>query len=290
MPDGAVFHVATPLSRRLQSPDNSLDIVLRAIYIIAVPPLRNLHDDFQASVPLSSPAHKTPLSSPEDTPTLLSSKFRRLTITLSCTAFVSVYDSHPTDTYDVDSASAGTKLEQFKLFEREGRAFYQGPASKEVDGVEDHQEGIASPRSRESQAPLQCADRRPTLCRFAYAENFAQHLNGATGHDAISLLKRRVMERSVPLLLSTLSLLPFAKIKAAWQAVRGAKFAYDEAVSISRAAVQHDVNELQQHTSRWIMRTSRRHNPRQPSQHSRIHIAECIHACHNGTLSWEAGV
>ena len=38
---------------------------------------------------------------------------------------------------------------------------------------------------------------------------FAQHLTGAMGHDAISLLKRRVVERGVPLLVSTLSLLPF---------------------------------------------------------------------------------
>jgi len=69
------------------------------------------------------------------------------TITPIYTAPVSVYDSNPTDTYDVDNASAGrlpyprppraewleikgTKLEeQFKLFEQEhgeGRVLYQG--------------------------------------------------------------------------------------------------------------------------------------------------------------------
>ena len=69
------------------------------------------------------------------------------TITLIYTASVLVYDSHPTDTYDIDNASVGhlpyprppraewleikgMKLEeQFKLFEQEhgeGRVLYQG--------------------------------------------------------------------------------------------------------------------------------------------------------------------
>ncbi|KAL4080636.1 Mdm33 family-domain-containing protein [Scleroderma citrinum] len=65
----------------------------------------------------------------------------------------------------------------------------------------------------------------------------AQHLNRATGYDAIDLLKRQVVEQE-------------AKIKAARQAARAAKTAYDEAV-IHRAAAQRDVNELLQRKSSW---------------------------------------
>ncbi|KIM66615.1 hypothetical protein SCLCIDRAFT_1211050 [Scleroderma citrinum Foug A] len=65
----------------------------------------------------------------------------------------------------------------------------------------------------------------------------AQHLNRATGYDAIDLLKRRVVEQE-------------AEIKAARQAARAAKVAYDEAV-INRAAAQRDVNELLQRKSSW---------------------------------------
>ena len=36
----------------------------------------------------------------------------------------------------------------------------------------------------------------------------AQHLNRATGDDAIDILKRRVVEQGAPLLLPTLSMLP----------------------------------------------------------------------------------
>ena len=47
--------------------------------------------------------------------------------------------------------------------------------------------------------------RRATTTFF----QLAQHLNCATGYDAIALLKRRLVGRGVPL-LSTSSMLPFA--------------------------------------------------------------------------------
>ena len=37
----------------------------------------------------------------------------------------------------------------------------------------------------------------------------AQHLNRASGDDAIDLLKRQVVEQGAPLLLPTLPILPF---------------------------------------------------------------------------------
>ncbi|KIM58624.1 hypothetical protein SCLCIDRAFT_27892 [Scleroderma citrinum Foug A] len=75
----------------------------------------------------------------------------------------------------------------------------------------------------------------------------AQHLNRATGDDAIDILKRRVVEQGAPLLLPTLSMLPHckeAKIKAAWQAARGTKVADDE---VNHAPTQHDANGMLQH-------------------------------------------
>ncbi|KAG6333791.1 hypothetical protein ID866_5302 [Astraeus odoratus] len=69
------------------------------------------------------------------------------------------------------------------------------------------------------------------------AMTLAWHINRATGYDAIDVLKRQVVEQE-------------SRIKAAREAARAAKAAYDEAV-IHRAAAQRDVNELLQRKSSW---------------------------------------
>ena len=89
----------------------------------------------------------------------------------------------------------------------------------------------------------------------------AQHLNRASGDDAIDLLKRQVVEQGAPLLLPLCQSCPLyagmdadellcfnaeAKIKAAWQAARRTKVADDEA-DINHTPAQHDVNEILQY-------------------------------------------
>ncbi|KIM54886.1 hypothetical protein SCLCIDRAFT_1221591 [Scleroderma citrinum Foug A] len=163
---------------------------------IAVPPLRNFHDDFQASASPSSPAHKTPLSCPKNMPTLLSSKFRRspspplLSSTPRPSRSTTPTPQTPT-TLTMPQLVASLTLvhrERSGLRSR-GRSLKNSsncssrsmgkdacctrePTGKESNVcIEDRQEGIAIPRSRESQAPQRCADRRSPLCRVVYTES-----------------------------------------------------------------------------------------------------------------------
>ena len=166
---------------------------------IAVPPLRNPHDDVQTSDWPSSPSvHKPPPSSPEITPTLLSSKFRRspsppslpstpppsrcttptpqIPTTLTMPQLVASLTLAHRERSGLRSRGRSLKSSSNCSNRNMGKDAYctREPASKDSGVcVEDrHQERIAIPRARESQAPLQCADRRSSpLCRVAYAEN-----------------------------------------------------------------------------------------------------------------------
>lgn len=80
------------------------------------------------------------------------------------------------------------------------------------------------------------ADVFSTQTKAAFSQ-LGGHLNRATGYDAIDVLKRQVVEQE-------------ARIKAAREAARSAKLAYDKAV-IQRAVAQRDVNELLQRKSSW---------------------------------------